>query len=127
MKDDLAVKLHGTTDAMVWAQEFVKTLREHPDTADPRDEGFMVGWFANAMQTASRESVTLSAEDLCGLVFEAAGAATGPLLRDNPGYVFPADEVSELVARVIEEKTTIRVADVPGYKGLSEAVGRTRG
>jgi hypothetical protein len=115
--------LHGTTDAQVWAREFVKTLREHPDTADPADESFMVGWFANAIgageiAATSGEKVALSREELCGLVFEAAGAATGPLLRDNPGYVFPADEVSELVARVIEEKTEVRVADVPGYAGV---------
>lgn len=46
--------LTETTDAMTWAQQFVKTIEEHPDTADPRDEGFMVGWFANAIEAGRR-------------------------------------------------------------------------
>lgn len=46
-----ALDLLSTNDAMVWAQEFVKTCREH-DIDPVRDDdpkGFMVGWFANAM------------------------------------------------------------------------------
>jgi hypothetical protein len=49
--DPVAAKLHGTTDAQVWAQEFV---RLHGG-----DEGLMIGWFANAIETgrgAQRES-----------------------------------------------------------------------
>jgi hypothetical protein len=49
------IDLHSTTDAMAWAKEFVKTLREYPETADPHDEGFMVGWFANAMMAQHDE------------------------------------------------------------------------
>lgn len=41
--------LYSTTDAMVWAQEFVKVLKMRPDLA--YDEGFVVAWFANAMET----------------------------------------------------------------------------
>ena len=51
--------LLGTADAMVWAEEFCrifdgKTIRtEDINTfSDPVTVGTMVGWFANAMQTA---------------------------------------------------------------------------
>ncbi len=45
-------RLYATDDAMVWAEEFVRICRENE--IDPLDEGFMVGWFANAMATAER-------------------------------------------------------------------------
>jgi hypothetical protein len=63
--------------------------------------------------------ITMQQEELVGLVFEAAGAATGPLMRDHPDYVFPSEEVAGAVARVIEEKTGITVSEVPGYAGVS--------
>lgn len=44
MTDVNTERLYSTTDASVWAEEFAKV---QPDI----DEGFMVGWFANAMQT----------------------------------------------------------------------------
>lgn len=66
-----------------------------------------------------RKQVTMSEEDLLELVFTAAGAATQPLLRDNPGYVFPAEDVRDAVAMVIEEKTDITVSEVPGYAGVN--------
>lgn len=51
MSDDLSeIELLSTADPMVWAKAFVRTLENFPDTADPHDEGFMVAWFANAMQ-----------------------------------------------------------------------------
>lgn len=37
--------LRTTTDASVWAAEFCKV---QPDV----DEGLMIGWFANAIETA---------------------------------------------------------------------------
>jgi hypothetical protein len=43
-------RLYGTTDASVWAEEFAKVC---PDV----DEGFMIGWFANAMQTAESHAI----------------------------------------------------------------------
>ena len=36
-----------TWDASVWAGEWLKTIKEHPDV--PTDEGTMIGWFANAI------------------------------------------------------------------------------
>jgi hypothetical protein len=59
-------RLLNTTDAQVWAQEFCRfgqqrfaTLFERDtemsdDINDLFDEGWMIGWFANAMQTALR-------------------------------------------------------------------------
>lgn len=61
--------------------------------------------------------VTMSEEELLELVFTAAGAATAPLMADHPGYVFPSEQVSGAVVRVIEEKTDITVSDVEGYRG----------
>lgn len=40
--------LYATTDAMVWAEEFCRIVRENG--IDCTDEGFMVGWFANAIE-----------------------------------------------------------------------------
>jgi hypothetical protein len=41
--DESAINLHATTDAMVWAREYV---RMHGG-----DEGLMLSWFANAIET----------------------------------------------------------------------------
>jgi hypothetical protein len=60
-------RLHATDDAMVWAEEFCRifagkriiTERHggHSDSKQHVDEGTMVGWFANAMQTAVDKAV----------------------------------------------------------------------
>lgn len=53
--DDLTKKLYATDDAMVWAEEWCKIAREIEASDDDRkviDEGWMVSWFANAMQIA---------------------------------------------------------------------------
>lgn len=39
-------ELLSTTDAKVWAQEF---MRLFGDRREDIDEGLMIGWFANAM------------------------------------------------------------------------------
>lgn len=51
-------KLHSTTDAMVWAKEFINliTTDQTPDdhesvTYIEVDENLMLGWFANAIET----------------------------------------------------------------------------
>lgn len=43
--DEIARKLHGTTDAMVWAEEYARIF---PNGTG--DVGTMVGWFANAIE-----------------------------------------------------------------------------
>lgn len=42
------VDLLSTTDAQVWAKEFLR-IYETQDVV--LDEGFMIGWFANAIET----------------------------------------------------------------------------
>lgn len=42
---------YGEWDAMKWAEEFVRIVRENPEIAT--DEGTMVGWFANAIMTGA--------------------------------------------------------------------------
>lgn len=50
--------LLSTDDPMVWAEEFCRIFNGKmvkqggPDTTDEINEGGMVAWFANAMQTA---------------------------------------------------------------------------
>lgn len=57
--NDLTKKLHGTTDAMVWATEWCRIAREIEASEDGEliDEGWMVGWFANAMCVAEDHAV----------------------------------------------------------------------
>jgi hypothetical protein len=53
--DDVTQKLHSTTDARVWADEFCKLFsvshRVTEAQGDVEDEtGLMIGWFANAIE-----------------------------------------------------------------------------
>ena len=41
------VNLSGVFDAEVWTQEWLKTIEKKPHI--PKDEGTMLGWFANAI------------------------------------------------------------------------------
>lgn len=66
------VKLRNTTDAMVWAEEFCGTFSIYTDEGVVEDKaGLMVGWFANAIETARMEQAKASVverERLRGLV-----------------------------------------------------------
>jgi hypothetical protein len=98
--------LIGETDAQVWAKAWLKAMTEHPGIV--ADEGTMIGWFANAIMAGydwgvKTEQKRPIAEKIRELVFQAAGAATGPLLQDHPDYVFPSDRVAEAVERVCAE------------------------
>lgn len=42
-----------TTNAQRWAQEFIKIIKHNPEMA--LDEGFMIGWFANAIEAGVRK------------------------------------------------------------------------
>ena len=37
----------GTMDATVWADEWLKIIKKHPQI--PEDRGSMIGWLANAI------------------------------------------------------------------------------
>ncbi len=69
--------LYGTTDAMVWAEEFMKNFG---DKLEQIDIGLMVGWFANAMVTAERHAVvwedagSIDCDKYTGLECYVAGA-----------------------------------------------------
>jgi hypothetical protein len=41
------MSIHTNPDASAWARFFMETLEKNPDIVI--DEGFMIGWFANAM------------------------------------------------------------------------------
>src|SRR5580692_1114276 len=51
--DAVVKKLYSTTDAQVWAREWCRIARElKAEGKDLIDEGWMIGWFANAMCVA---------------------------------------------------------------------------
>jgi hypothetical protein len=74
----------------------------------PKDEGTMIGWFANAIMAGydkgkRDEQERNIIEKLRGIIFQAAGAATAPLLEDNPDYIFPSDRVIEAIEEVCKK------------------------
>jgi hypothetical protein len=52
------IRLANTMDAQVWVDEWMETIRTHPEI--PYDPDTMLGWFANAIMAgydqAKRES-----------------------------------------------------------------------
>ena len=53
---DYDMTIHNNPDAMAWAKFFVETTKDM-DRSVFEDEGYMVGWFANAMM-AMHDHVT---------------------------------------------------------------------
>ena len=101
-------ELVGETDAMKWAEGWVERMtRLSPAQRSEfvTDQGTMVGWFANAImagydQGRRDEQERSIVEKLREIIFQAAGAATRPLLEDHPDYVFPSERVAEAVEYV---------------------------
>jgi len=57
--DDVTKRLYATTDASVWAAEWCRIAREIEASDDDRqviDEGWMIGWFANAFTVAEDQA-----------------------------------------------------------------------
>lgn len=52
---------------------------------------------------SGNKEITRTADEWERIIFEAAGAATAPLLADNPYYVFPSERVLAAVNRVLEK------------------------
>jgi hypothetical protein len=51
--DPVLKRLYATTDAKVWAAEWCKVARKIAASGAPIiDEGWMIGWFANAIENA---------------------------------------------------------------------------
>lgn len=60
-------RLRSTTDAQVWAREFIDMFGG-PERCAFIDEGLMIGWFANAIETgraAGISSVATNMPDEC--------------------------------------------------------------
>lgn len=70
--DDLATKLHDTTNAAVWAEEFLKVvggaIPPSEDGGAAVDFGLMVGWFANAIETGRNAGRAQFREDMLAAV-----------------------------------------------------------
>lgn len=65
--DTTIKKLLVTTDAMVWAQEWCRIARDlEAEGKSLIDEGWMVGWFANAMCVAIDHERKKIAEQIVG-------------------------------------------------------------
>lgn len=62
----------------------------------------------------------LTNKQVAQIAFEAAGAATAPLLQDHPHYVFPSERVSAGVDRVLLEHG-IDVTHLEGYGSAAKA------
>lgn len=44
---DKKINLTDCIDARIWAEEWLKTIKDNPSI--PHDEGAMISWFANAI------------------------------------------------------------------------------
>lgn len=58
---DLGRMLHNTSDAMVWTNEFSKLVEANPDWVS--DKGWLLGWFANAIETGRSEGYAQGIKD----------------------------------------------------------------
>lgn len=64
---DVTKELYATTDAMVWAEKWCRIARDLRDAGQEIiDEGWMVGWFANAMAVAAEDERKNIAEKIVG-------------------------------------------------------------
>lgn len=81
MNDEFA----QTTDAMEWAKAFCARVRAG---CDPTDEGWLVGWFANAIGAGERASVARHAE-------HARDAESGQYVTNQYAAEHPATTVVE--------------------------------
>lgn len=74
-----------TTDAMEWAKAFCARVRAG---CDPTDEGWLVGWFANAIGAGERASVARHTE-------HARDAESGQYVTNQYAAEHPATTVVE--------------------------------
>lgn len=98
--------LIGETDAQKWAKEFVKVAHLRPDL--PRDEGTMVGWFANAIMAGHDEGRRVERsrgfhELIREIAYQSAGAGSGAVMKEAPDVVMPSQEISASVEKILKE------------------------
>ncbi len=101
--DDNFNDLIGETDADHWVKRWLELMEVNPDIA--HDEGAMRAWFAGAIMAGYDDGQRVErmrdiGDRLREVIFQAAGAATRPLLEDHPHYVFPSERVLEAVEEV---------------------------
>lgn len=107
-------EFQNSTNAALWAENFVRIIRAHCATVDKIDEGFMIGWFANAIETgrmagAEEERKRSVVEKLNEMSNQVAGATASIFMEMHPHDVMPTDKITEAVDRVLQE------FGVPGY------------
>lgn len=88
--DEIARKLHGTTDAMVWAETFVDLFRNEIIGGPTADVGLIVGWFANAIETG--RSFGLSEESPESLLCLPQMVAVRAFIVAYTGWIETGDE-----------------------------------
>lgn len=109
--DAPAEHLQETDDAAVWARAWCSTA-SYLQTQGVRlvDEGWMVGWFANAIETAKRIEVERLADsdEFKSAVFQALGAASVCWESMSGTGVFQSDQAKalgdEFIAAVRERR-----------------------
>lgn len=99
------IDLTGEMDAEVWTRHWLDIISSNPHI--PTDKDTMIGWFANAIMAGYDQGRRFEQrrdiiEKLREIIFQAAGAATQPLLEDHPDYIFPSDRVAAAVEEVCE-------------------------
>lgn len=105
--DELTRKLHGTTDAAVWAEAFLARFRLATVGDRVLDEGTMIGWFANAIEVGRAAGHRAALQSIEPRILELLGKwglppwgddTTGPL----GGSVDCAPLAQEMTADVAE-------------------------
>lgn len=92
-------KLYSTSDAMVWAEEWCKVAREIVAANDGRqliDRGWMISWFANAIETAKMIESKRVSEDLVR-VRALIARALSELGVPGPDYPAPVANAVEIL------------------------------
>ena len=120
--------LVGEFDAYKWADGWLATLAEHPEIATDRET--MHTWFVNVLMSGHDHGVEEERkrpllEKIHEVIFQAAGAATAPLLEDHGDYVFPSERVVANIERVLTEFGI--PADRHDWALVSAAVPREQG
>ena len=86
------INLLQTTDAGVWAKEF---MRLHGNKLP--DEGLMIAWFAN-MWAATHDPLTKEIERLTAELFKCRESRLAETMRDLPEWKADKDRIEKLEA-----------------------------
>lgn len=109
--DDVEVdekRLRSTTDASVWAEEFAKVC---PNV----DQGLMIGWFANAIETTKMftlaEELARQSSARCQPLWDAICAALDELGVPGPDYPAPVANAVAILRRAVGADSDIEEGD----------------